>query len=647
MNKKRFQESLKSLVPRIETLLLAMGLVCTIWSKLIIIRLQKPPNLFAELTQVVYPDVLFFTAVFLVIHCLYLLKPSALSARCALVIAILVSFWSVLNTGWLTETGAQLHPSILLLLIRDTAALWPFVETHLASGLKEVVLLGVVVVFALAVFIWSFLRPRKVVALRIYHVRRVAVIVMWIIVLFLIKPVVASNRTFSSGSEVVLFSSHQYALTSTITALFGDSDSSTQTRRIPRIGERRVTVPDRLQEDLPNVVLLLLESVSHSATSLGEAEPQTTPCLTRLARQGVEFRQTRISVSHTTKAFWAVLTGMEPAMQDNYVEAVLADHPYEGLPSLLKRIGYRSAFFEMSKGSFECAPGFAGNLAFDWAWFRENLGDPSAYLGYLSGDDFRMIKPAFDWATKTSQPFFLMMTTTVAHDPYEVPEWFGNVSGTPADKFRHSVHFTDRFVERICEELKSLGLENNTILCVLGDHGNSFRTTLRGGRWWPYEEVIRVPWIIRWPGHVKPGQVIDRPCSQVDVTPTILKLIGFDISEAGFEGRDAFNLPEVDPRICFASWYANGPMGFVQGDRKIVYSPSQDMALEYDLRTDPQEKNPRRIPADEMQEIKQYLLSWKRSTQITFEPKRFRKSLLFSHWRAFCTGESAWAYYVP
>ena len=97
-------------------------------------------------------------------------------------------------------------------------------------------------------------------------------------------------------------------------------------------------------------------------------------------------------------------------MPDAYSEA----KPYESLATILGRTGYRTAFFEMSKGNFECAPGFFSNMGFDWAWFRENLEDPSAYIGYLGGDDCRMIEPAFEWIKAGARPFFLLMITSVA-----------------------------------------------------------------------------------------------------------------------------------------------------------------------------------------------------------------------------------------
>jgi len=258
-----------------------------------------------------------------------------------------------------------------------------------------------------------------------------------------------------------------------------------------------------------------------------------------------------------------------------------------------------------------------------------------------------MLKPAFEWALKDSQPFFLMMITSISHDPYEVPAWFGEPKQKPYEKYLQTVRYTDYFLEQLCQALKDHGLEKNTILCVLGDHGTSSRVQAGKGRWIPYEEVIRVPWVIHWPGHIKAGEVINWPCSQLDVAPTILKLIGFDITNAGFDGKDAFTPSQPNRRLYFSSWYRNSPIGFVEGSRKVVYWPWPDKVFEYDLDADPKEENPGTVSSDEAERIKRDILDWQKESQIEIAPKRYTERFLFSHWKTFSAGRSAWAYYVP
>ena len=464
-----------------------------------------------------------------------------------------------------------------------------------------------------------------------------------IIILILAKPVPPAN--FGLLGDVLGFSSHWYSL-----GYIFENRSNRYIplllRNIPHAGQRKVSLPSRQNENPPNVVIVLLESTPFSISQLDKPCSAYMPVLRQIAEQSVEFRNTKVILPYTTKAYWTVLTSTTPNTQPDYVEAIPAEHPYESLASILSRAGYRSGFFEMSKGSIECAPGLFANLAFDWAWFRENLNDPTAYLPPFSGDDCRMIEPALEWAKKEKSPFLLMMITSVAHDPYKVPAWFGEYKADPYEGYLQSIRYTDYFLGKFCKALKENGLEDNTILCILGDHGTSFRSKMGRGRWIPYDEVIRVPWIIRWPGHVQAGQRIEWLCSQLDVTPTILSLAGFDISKAGFEGKNAFVFSNPDRRLYFSSWYSNSPAGFVQGKRKIVYWPDLDRVFEYDLVADPNEERPKTVAAQEKVEFKNDILKWLGETQISIDPKRHTEHFLYSHWQIFTAGRTAWSYYV-
>ncbi len=638
--------SIKQWIPRIETTILLFGLFCTTMGKIFVVYHQKPSGLFLELVIVTFPDILFFTGVFLVIRLLYVLKPSFFMAQCTMAIAAVVLIWSVLNIAWLIESGVQLQPGILTILIGNFKELWVPVQARLTSNPGQTVLLLLVMCGGAILFLWRFIWPAKVFSARVYHLRLSVIIAVILGISCFIRPDIKPNTNSSFSSEILSFSSHWYALTSMVSKFRSEQNAPVQTSNIKKIGQRRVIAP-RSSEELPNVVLVMLESIPYCETPLSNPEIKTMPELVRLANEGVEFTKTRIQVPYTTKAFWTVLTSTNPIIETDQVEAVLVDQPYEGLPSLLAKVGYRSAFFEMSKGSFEGAPGFFKNLGFDWAWFRENLEDSSAYLGYMNGDDCRMIKPAFKWATKERKPFFLAMITSVSHDPYDVPAWFEKPKQQTYERYLQSLRYTDYFLGQVCQELRDNNLENNTILCILGDHGTSFRVKKHKGRWIPYEEVIRVPWIVRWPGHIQAGQKIDWPCSQLDVTPTILKLIGFDITDAEFEGKDAFMPSEANRRLYFSSLYPESPIGFVEDHRKVIYWPYLNKIFEYDLKSDPKEENPRTIDLGEAGHIKNDIKAWKNSTQIVVDAKLHTKHLLFSHWQVFSVGKNVWAYYVP
>jgi len=637
---------LRQWLPRPETTILLVALAWTLAAKRVVINHHQPANVLIAWADIALYDLAFFAAIALITWLLYAYKPRALLARVALAVAGAALLWSVLNAAWLIATGVQLQPGVLGALAHDPLQFWPVVQSYLTRNLHYSIPIGLTVVGFAVWFGWRFVRPAPVASTRRCLAVKALVASVVLAGSLLLQPLCRGASGLGFTSEVLGFSSHWGALEAMTFGHARFAEIERQIRPLPRAGQRKVGPPTVAPEDLPNIVLLMLESVAYRHTSLVDPS-RPTPTLTKLASEGVSFSLTRVPVSQTTKAFWAALTGTMPDVQPDYVEAVLADEPYEGLISILARHGYRSAFFQVSQGRFECAPALFDNLGFDWAWFLENLEDPSAQLGIFSGDDFRMIEPAFKWVDDGAKPFVLMMITSVTHEPYLVPAWFGAPQTAPADNMHQALRYTDDFVQEVCGQLQRRGLYDNTILCVMGDHGETMRTHGRPSRWVPYEEVLHVPWIIRWPGHVEPGIRIDSPCSQLDVTPTLLKLLGCDVSEAGFEGENAFTYNDPQRRLYFSSWFAGSPLGFIEGSRKWLYWPYRDSVLQYDLEADPDEQSPVRVSGAEKDRVVSELIEWQQRSQFVIHPRRFRQRLLFEHWRTFSSGRLSWTYYVP
>lgn len=115
--------------------------------------------------------------------------------------------------------------------------------------------------------------------------------------------------------------------------------------------------------------------------------------------------------------------------------------------------------------------------------------------------------------------------------------------------FAAMVESVDQSLGRVVARLKALGLEQNTIILFTSDNGGmaaanfgrpdrvvapdeldaAYSTSnlpLRGAKGWLYEGGIRVPLIIKWPGQIRAGLVIDEPVTGTDYYPTLLDMVG-------------------------------------------------------------------------------------------------------------------------
>ena len=234
-----------------------------------------------------------------------------------------------------------------------------------------------------------------------------------------------------------------------------------------------------------------------------------------------------------------------------------------------------------------------------------------------------------------AKPWFLHLTPRAAHAPY-TPEdryldapappwdvtpaieeedlsdkpWYvkrfarrGLYDNDEADAIRvaqlRTLMSIDDMVEELFQELDRLG-EDNTLAVFMSDNGyhwNEHRLAgPRYGKRTPYEDSIRVPLLVRWPGHVDAGAVDDRITGTVDIAPTILDAAGLsDLVEHPMDGRSLLADSRRD-RILIEHWEdlrSDISRWAALRTRRVTYveyySPGGRIRFRelYDLRADP------------------------------------------------------------
>ncbi len=550
--------------------------------------------------------------------------------RSATVIAAFVCTWSVINAGWLIRTGTQILPTVLLPLVRSPINAFGIVGVNMIKMPKAAfALLGPSAV-GLAFFFYVLAKPKLPNYNRKRFIIRIITSVVIIIAASVARLAVVRKGSPQIASAGLRYNCHIRAITSLV---FSDY------RRLPK-SERKVPSFDQINISLKtqpinhNVVIVILEGIQYGYTSLVDKQSNLTPFLATLANEGIEFVNARSTVTHTTKAMFALLTGRHPSVSQDIAETVPAVKPYASIATILKdKLNYRTAFFQSAKGNFESRPGLVYNLGFDEFRARDDLGDPNCFLGYLACDEFSMLEPITEWVKASEKPFLLTFLCSVSHDPYEVPQWFAEPAREPEERYRQTVYYTDKFLAAFDVELDKLNLTDKTIVCVIGDHGEAFgEHGLLGHERIAFDEVLRIPFYLRAPLLIEPGTKIKEPISSVDLTPTLLTLLGFDIGNTGFDGVSAIgNVPE-GRKVFFAGWMQHSPAGFVEGSRKFIYNPADKVLTGYDLSTDPLELV--RVELDEQQseKIANEIVAWQQNSIFCLGKERTGKKVLFDRW---------------
>ena len=382
----------------------------------------------------------------------------------------------------------------------------------------------------------------------------------------------------------------------------------------------------------PNVVLIMTDDVGYGDFGVYGAPDIRTPNIDRLAREGVRFTDFYSNGPTCTPTRAGLISG-------RYQQRFVMERPLGGvttadssvglpatgrsLPQMLKDAGYATAL--IGKWHLGYQPQFSPNAhGFDYFF-----GFKSGYIDYYEHTDGAGKPDFFEnetpisvsgystdlitersvkfMADNRSRPFFIDIAYNAAHWPYQVP----NSPSHARDNARHLTPFdsatstraeyaailerADHGVGRILKALDSLGLRRNTIVIFTNDNGGEWlsrNAPFFHHKFTVWEGGIRVPAIIRWPGHIVPGKVTSQVGMTMDLHASILAAAGVDADSSRLDGINLFPILEgrapIAKRTVFWRVTGNRPQLAVRsGDWKLVMD---GRPMLFNLKTDPGER---------------------------------------------------------
>jgi arylsulfatase B len=193
------------------------------------------------------------------------------------------------------------------------------------------------------------------------------------------------------------------------------------------------------------------------------------------------------------------------------------------------------------------------------------------------------------------QPFFLYVAYNAVHSPLqgadEYMKRFASIDDIHRRIFAAMLANLDDGVGRILDELRSRGLEHDTLVFFLSDNGGPTRELtssnkpLRGEKSDVYEGGIRVPFMMRWPGRIAAGGIEQRPVISLDIAATALAAAGARVPE---------NLDGVDLMPFLSGSRAGRPhqtlywrqgerTALREGDWKLLRNPRRGQSGDWEL----------------------------------------------------------------
>ena len=319
-----------------------------------------------------------------------------------------------------------------------------------------------------------------------------------------------------------------------------------------------------------------------------------TAALDAFAKDAVVFERAYSHAPQTLPSHASLFTGRLPfehAVRDN-LGFTLAPGAVT-LATEFKRAGYRTAGF-VSAYVLRADTGIAqGFDTFD-ATFPASGGDRSPAQVQRGGTD--TLAAAERWLqSQTNGQFLLFFHIYEPHKPYRPPDRFAAL-----DAYDGEVAFSDEIVGRLIASLRERQWYDDATIVVLSDHGEGLGDHIEEEHGlFLYEEVVRVPWIMKLPGRRSAGQRVRTPIQHIDLFPTLMAQHGLP-ARTGLRGRDlspVLNDPArgaIAPQGIYAeALYPRYHFGWSElqsltDDRfKYIKAPREEL---YDLERDPKER---------------------------------------------------------
>ncbi len=392
----------------------------------------------------------------------------------------------------------------------------------------------------------------------------------------------------------------------------------------------------------PNFIVFLIDDLG--ATDLGcmGSRFYETPHIDRLAAQGMKFTQAYSACTVCSPTRAAMLTGKYPARL--HLTDWIAGHsrphaklmvpdwtkhlPLEEvtMAEALKPAGYATA--QIGKWHLGGPEFYPAKQGFDISLGGTDKGQPPSYFSPYRiatlpdgpQGEFLTDREAAEACkfieTHRDRPFFIYLTHHAVHTPLMgkkevVAKYQRKAAGQPDYPQKNAtyaalVESVDESVGRIVKKLEEMKLEGQTLILFTSDNGGltlreiTRNLGLRAGKGSAYEGGVRVPFIVKWPGVVKPGSTCEVPVMTIDCFPTILEIAGAPragapdgeslvplFKQTGALKRDAlfWHYPHYHPGG------ATPHAAVREDDFKLVKFYEDGREELYNLRADPSEKS--------------------------------------------------------
>jgi len=404
-----------------------------------------------------------------------------------------------------------------------------------------------------------------------------------------------------------------------------------------------------IAQNHPNILMVIVDDFGYHDVSYNGSKIHQTPAIDKLAKTGIVFKNGYSSYPRCTPSRYGIFTGTYPVNEDKgYLGGIKKE---QNFIYQFKQAGYNTSYVgKWHIGGEESSPkgigfdhsyaaGHAGGVNTRFYPFNTkslskkkshdkapvlNVKEDGKKGDYLS-DVLTNATIGFIENNDKQKPFFAVLAYYAVHTPIEAKPKdearnkkeiaafdYGNTpeyikEGTGRRKMRQDdaayagmVENVDENIGRLLKKLENMGIADNTIVVITSDHGGLSNDGYKGqrhlattnlpfkaGKGWLHEGGIRVPYIIKWTGKIKPRVEEKSIVLGMDIIPTLLDL-SINKKIKNIDGKSFKSVIEgkEDWKNRTVFWHSRKARPHSTGDSKTSVVRAGDYKLLHFLDTD-------------------------------------------------------------
>jgi membrane-anchored protein YejM (alkaline phosphatase superfamily) len=349
-----------------------------------------------------------------------------------------------------------------------------------------------------------------------------------------------------------------------------------------------------------NLIIFIMESAGARYifdTSDGNAMPM--PFLHKISQEGWYLKRHFTTSNVSTKAVFSIFSGL----YDFFSKETFGTRPDAEVPAVYNWLGqgYDRFLVTPSSISWYFPTKFVINSGLSEIHSYENLNfeikEEFHSLGhYIARDEVQTTDFFIQRLRKAREPFLGIYISFAAHFPYfdyGDDHRVRKDDGHLINRYYNNLNLLDHMIRRVFDHLQEQDLLKRTILVVVGDHGQAFGQHHSNNFMhyrYSYNENLEAPAILYQPALFKP-KTFGFATSHVDLLPTLLDAMRIPYPPTVFDGRSLFS-PQAKQVPIFFYGYEESISSLDSHLIKVQYSLKRNKCWVFDLKVDPDEKNP-------------------------------------------------------